>query len=385
MVTFGGADDMNLSIAGSTGGLLLGAGLRVDSEGVPISDSLDDIGSLHLDVGTHWQQRLYSCMSSIKASIMDVQFELRGSPSLDGLSIRSVHPTNQSLTWAMENAHRNISQLDAFWGLVGNRYKDSPNISTFQRSYLYLPAGRSSTTSSSLLNPGDGAAGASAAFAALDHIYSVSSLGTPDVTGSTNWALSEKWSLLSRNASSAGKIIDTIWTDLMANAVVGTRSALSQPDGSYAATINQPAISFVRGVSYDWRFAIPALVFAAAYLALLAISVTLTCTRRTSFAKLRALLNSSAAGRSITLERSRGRHSAEYERTRIWAQERGDELVDFLGTEQHEQKPEQVRLGSDERDDQHAECRQQDDVALHPEQCRITAPAENVPAKCTTW
>ncbi|KAF7194226.1 hypothetical protein HII31_04463 [Pseudocercospora fuligena] len=385
VVSFGGADNMDLSIAGSSGGLLLGAGLRVDSEGVPISDSLSSIGGLHLDVGTHWQQRLYSCMSSVKASIMDVEFEIRGSVSLEGLNIRSLHRTNQSLTWAIENTHRNMSQLDALWGLVGNKYKNSPNISTIQRPYLYLPAGLSSTGGSSFFDAGDGAAGASAAFAALHQIYSMSSLGTPDVTGSTNWALSEKWSLLSRNASSAGKIIDTIWTDLMANAVVGARSALSQPDGSYVATINRTATSFVRGVTYDWRFAIPALVFAAAYLALLAVSVTLTCTRRTSFAKLRALLNSSAAGRTITLERSRGRHPADYERTRIWARERGDELVDFLGTEQHEQKPEQVRLGSDERDDQHADCRQQDDVALHPEQRRITAPEENVPAKCTTW
>ncbi|KAK4246331.1 hypothetical protein C7999DRAFT_33294 [Corynascus novoguineensis] len=47
--------------------------------------------------------------------------------------------------------------------------------------------------------------------------------GLPDYSGQTNLALKRRWKDLSRSADTVAKIPNLIWTDLAANAVVGTK------------------------------------------------------------------------------------------------------------------------------------------------------------------
>lgn len=90
-----------------------------------------------------------------------------------------------------------------------------------------------------------------------------------DYTGKTNLAMYAKWQNLSRTADGTADIVNLIWTDIAANAVVGTKSWSPSPpltglqkrqsqssQGSQVAQVPVPV--FTRRVQYRWLFAIPA-------------------------------------------------------------------------------------------------------------------------------
>lgn len=77
------------------------------------------------------------------------------------------------------------------------------------------------------LGHGDDNAGATAPAGALNELYQVSDddlSDFPDYSGKSNYPMFLKWKDLSRNESTTPTILNLIWTDFMANSVVGPRA-----------------------------------------------------------------------------------------------------------------------------------------------------------------
>lgn len=308
----------------------MGEGSMLDSEGNIVTDTT----SYRLDPGTNWTQPIFSCAAAVKASVKAVVFQVNGTAQVSNLVVQSVEDPSYNSTdsmpiWAMEmpSPPRNISQLSPFWGPVLASNRDNPDIKTLQRHNFYLPAGASAVFGS--LSSLDALAGAEAPFGVFGplftpggSLFSSSSSTMADYSGATSWPLFMKWNALGRSADTAGKIVDYIWTDLMANAVVSSKSALSSTD---ATIFPRPATRFVLSTSYDWKYAVPALVFAAIYILLFLGSALMMITRKAGFGSMRFVLNQTAAGRAMTTERYQASGEADRGNTKLWAEARGDE------------------------------------------------------------
>lgn len=125
----------------------------------------------------------------------------------------------------------------------------------------------------------------------------------------------------SRNASTAALIPNLIWTDLMANAVIGTRSWFSsndlpnnlqpKPNGAGStlakrATSNStpevPVFLYHSKVTYNWLYAIPALITLAVFALVLAIVLFTAVIGRLIKPKAMSMyLNYTSAGRLLSI------------------------------------------------------------------------------------
>lgn len=219
-----------------------------------------------------------------------------------------------------------LNQIAPFWGLVSEDVASNPNIATLRRDHFYLPAGTASVMGTSLSGY-DGAAGAKAPNEAFNDIYgSLTGGGYPDLSGTANWPLSERWAMLGANDDTVKDIPNYLWVDLMANSVVGSKSVLSQPDGSPDVGIAIKSASYYhRSVGYDWKYAIPVLFFTVIYMICLVFSVAIVAIRRIGFGTIAMMLNQSAAGRAFTNERFQASTEADRGNNKEWAELRGDE------------------------------------------------------------
>lgn len=329
---------MNISLAGAGGGLILGAGRMVDATGQSLPAD-----EFRLDPGTNWSQPLFACVSSVKASVKRVTFLLNGTATVSNLVIRDVqskeYDDNADMpAWAMEQTNKEVADLTPLWGLVSDDHVNSADLSVVRAPEFYLPA--SSASLYGIMTAQDAVAGAKVPLGAFGSIFTTSSLSdSQDYSGATNWLLYRKWQRLASRIETTGKIVDLIWTDLMANAIVSSKSVLSgRPATSSSAPAVQrrdvseeyasmPAVQYTTGIAYDWKYAIPALVFVALYLALLFLSGVMFCTTGLSFNSLRFVLNQTAAGRAMTTERYQASADVDVARTSVWARVRGDEVV----------------------------------------------------------
>jgi hypothetical protein len=330
----------------------------VDDNGTSINNN----DGFRMDPGTKWSQPLYSCMSAVKASIKTVEFQLNGTASIANLVVKDVSATQYDSTesmpiWGMENPGGTINSIAPIWGPITKEASALPGVSSLQRQEFYLPAGHTAVSSdlSDLTDSEDAIAAAEVPFAAFGAIYGSSgyfaavdrdAAGVPDASGGSNWLLYQKWAQLSAQAETSGKIIDFLWTDIMANAITSSKSVLSRSATNESSTIerlarrdNEPAAEsamqlaakYRLGLTYDWRFSIPALVFAVVYVWLLAWSALMFCARGLSIAILRFFLNQTSAGRTMTTERHRAGSEVDFAKTSVWAMAKGDETVHVIG------------------------------------------------------
>lgn len=329
---YSGGDKMNISTIGMVGGLMLGLGQIVNENGLISSDTRD----YSMNPGTTYSHSLLACMSAVKASVRTVHFRLNGTALVSNLVVADAQPVTYSSqaewpTWAMEKSDRNISEFNPFWGVIPNSLRDTPGLDVVKRPDFYIPAGMNSywSTSGIIFGGGDGAAGTDAPFKAFAEVFSGNGgYGKPssgaDYSGADNWFLYMKWMNLSRNQETTGRIIDYVWTDLMANAVVGSTSLLESVNSNVSLkTVTQ----YYSGVGYDWRYATPAFVMMALYGSLFMFCVFMRATKRLRLDEVRHMLNQTAAGRAMTTERFKASDKADLAPTKEWVKMRGDELV----------------------------------------------------------
>ena len=333
---YGSTDFADINRISVQTGAMLGAGIPIGDDGQPMKSN----GFTNrMPPLSSWRQPLYSCASAVKASVKTVNLKLEGDASIRNLRIESLQPkkygaAQQPPTWAVEKTGLQIRDINTFWGIVDSSYINSENLQTIKSDHFYIPAGMSSIwayLTGLLGSEEDGYAGGTIPMKALAQIYNSDSTSSsttrfPDYSGLSSYAMFLKWQNYSRDASTAGKVIDLIWTDLVANNLVGAKSVLSRNGEADAPSAQQTATVSHQGVRYNWLYAIPGFILLALYLVLFVAAIAVFFTRHVSIALLRYMLNQTSAGRAVTAERYRHRDENAAP-TRYWADTIGREQI----------------------------------------------------------
>jgi hypothetical protein len=202
---------------------------------VPQPTDANNLQMSRYDLGSNWTQQLYTCASAVKASVKSVTFQSTGQETLADLSVVSMQPKNYTAEtmpyWAVEKANPTrymIEDMQLFWGLVDQAHANNPNVVVRRAPSIYLPANQHRETLGGMWN----AFAAGAAFsAAWESTYDDAAVvkGSeqdfiPSYSGDMDYGMNLKWRALSKTPEGSAKILNLIWTDLMAFATVGTKT-----------------------------------------------------------------------------------------------------------------------------------------------------------------
>lgn len=291
---------VNISTLGIKVGLVYGAPNRPDG-----------LDSQALDPWTNWTQTVMACASVARASIKTVRFFANGTTLSDAqvLNISAKiyeNPSNMPV-WATERTNLTVRNLTPFWGIVDSKYEDSPALWTRRSDQLYLLAGQGYNTGD--LSTGADGNPSGIPLISLSAAYqvggSITGSGMFDYSGQNSFALTVKWRELSRSPQTAPQIINLIFTDIMANTLLGTKAGnLPSGTNSTAVSGSRQYQNFVqtweKKIVYDIRYAIPAIILLTLWLPILLVALILWCTSRASIAALKQLINQLSAGRLST-------------------------------------------------------------------------------------
>ncbi|KKZ63673.1 hypothetical protein EMCG_01980 [[Emmonsia] crescens] len=305
----GGLDYANITNIGVVCGIAFGAARRGDGS-----------RSLVFEPGTNWTVPLYSCASAARALIKTVDFRFNGTDGLKSLSVRGIREKtyagdDDKPLWGVEHSEKILDEVLPLWGLVSDEHKGRKDMSVLQKESLWLPgyAGRVGTSPIGYSNlPGMyfHTGGFEAAYDINTSPYS----GLSDYSGATNIAMYSKWQEWSDKASTTAKIINLVWTDVAANAVIGTkgwiprqgRTSIARRDDGDVQPSPRPAnndlrevpvIVFRKVVKYDLKFAIPAFLALVFTLVIASTTCLLCMFGRARPSRMRKYLFYTSAGR----------------------------------------------------------------------------------------
>jgi hypothetical protein len=280
----GGRDFANSSNIFVKCGLVFGAARRADGA-----------DTLIFRPGDVYQQSVYSCASTTKATIKTVDFHYNATQgaNLEALTIPRITEkeytdeagANPAPLWGIETlATWGLAEIQQLWGLISEENKDAPNMTAIRAPQLYLP-GYTLLSGPSYGLPGyEYIPGSSAVAATLAGMYAFGTgLGGTgyDYSGATNLALFQKWQGLSVNGTGIAKIMNIVWTDIAANYFTGTRGwgtgnntvdatgklrKRQSSGGGDDETVMVPVRLYERKIRYHWAYGIPAFIVAAIFL-----------------------------------------------------------------------------------------------------------------------
>ncbi|KAF9891491.1 hypothetical protein FE257_003958 [Aspergillus nanangensis] len=304
---------------------------------------------------TTWSIPLYTCASATKAMLKTVSFRYNGTTGtgLKGLTVSSIHdkhyPSKESTPyWAVERRDDLVvSDVTPLWGMVSASYKDTPHpdLDVIQSDHLWLPSGGSMLT---IDLSSDNAPAAQFPYKALKAIYQIgessdfSSVATDalaDYSGRTNAGMFTKWQRLTQSPADVAKVFNVIWTDIAANAVVGTRAwnwsarpdSLALPeDQAPGSTLGVKVLPFERHLGYQLPYAIPAIFVAVVVGVILLATVAVVVMGRVGVGKMRRFLNNTSVGRSFTTFLY-PENSHRQAKTGSWIGNAGVNVVDLSG------------------------------------------------------
>ncbi|KAK5654917.1 hypothetical protein OQA88_6673 [Cercophora sp. LCS_1] len=304
----GPADNANITNIYTGCALLRGAPQRVDG-GPP----------LLFENRSKWSTPLHACASALRATIKTVVFSINGT-TLDDLVVQSITPKTYASPedaplWGMEDFPFPLGNHFPVWGLIAPEYASRDNVASIRKPDFYLPGYSADGLFTPMIRSGvaesQNLAGASFAQTTMNAVLKVVAKGEGewpfDMRGAASMAIFRRWQELSKDAARAGEIVDLLWTDLAASAVVGTRStngpfsaspqSQSQPQG--ANIMVQPV---GKRITYDIRFGIPAffLIVWLGVILLMALLSTCCCGGRGGFKSLRRRIEQLSVGRVFT-------------------------------------------------------------------------------------
>jgi hypothetical protein len=259
-------------------GLVLGPALKTSGPDTPL-----------VEPGSEWTRPVYMCASTTKATIKSVSFSFnqsRGS-GLDALSVTSLEDKQYASktdmpSWGIETPNMTLGTIDPLWGLIDPDSPDIVNVTMLQSPQLYVPAGSSAIRNSMLEVDGGhsyvpGTAAPAAIWASAYAPRDILSSGIQDLSGWNQLSLATVWRKMSTTSMGTAGIMNLIWTDLAANALVGTRGWVDNrvlpPNLQSEETLRKRDISsststtaasrvsvraYVRRTRYHWLYAIPA-------------------------------------------------------------------------------------------------------------------------------
>ena len=335
----GGQDLANIKNIAVACGLVLGAAKRKDG-----------VASLVFAPGTWWSQPVYTCASATKASIKTVQFKYNatigeGLKSLQVVDVADKVYNNDSEKplWGVENPHMVLSDISPLWGLISPDLEHSINLSTIKSDRLYLP-GYTSLGFDTEVFGFENVPGTDGPAAALTTAYQSNGIndddGVGDYTGETNLAMFSRWQDYSSNVSTAPKILNLIWTDIAANALVGTRSWNSESklppnlqkrgaettSSASADAQNSPVMVpvtiYTSQIRYNWVFAIPAALLLLLALLILGGAGAFALVGHATCSRVREYLFHLSAGRLLARQVYPGAVDGQAP-TKIWVEKVG--------------------------------------------------------------
>jgi len=307
-----------------TCGLIYGAPRRQDGSPGVVFES-----------GSSWTQPIYACASAVKATVKTVSFTYNGTAhSLQGLTITNVQDKTYNNSddlplWGVEQTGTRYDSMgiNLIWGLISPAYEGNDNVSTVQKSSLYLP-GISAPQS---LYSVDNLPGAEFFPNCMAAAYSVgpSATTTPpvDYTGQTNLVMFSKWQNITRSASTAARVQNLIWTDYAASLVVGTKGVSGVGPTAPNTSPQQLVTPTVNVVQYNYLYGIPAFLAGAGFLLAVFAALGTVLFHRHNLDRLRLHIQQTSAGRIFTtlLDPSRSSFTL---KANIWAREMGNDMID---------------------------------------------------------
>jgi hypothetical protein len=263
---------------------------------------------------------VYSCASASKATIKTVTFLYNGTGGFDGLQVLQVKDKEYSNSsekplWGVEDSGLTYEQITPFWGLVDSKYEHHPNVSTIRQESLWLPGNGYNPTVTTSYDQYMNIPGANFHVIAMNYVYENlgspfigASVNMPDYTGDTTFAMYRKWLELSDTPQQAARILNLIWTDIAANAVVGTRGWASQEaehlsdlhGGNTAKNSLLQITVYQRRILYRLVYAIPAMTLLAITLVILITAIALLLLQRTGIRRMKWFLDQTSLGRNFT-------------------------------------------------------------------------------------
>jgi hypothetical protein len=277
----------------------------------------DGSASLLFDPGTEWTVPLYSCASASKASIKTVSFQYNGTAGLQSLQIKDIKPKEYAKEedkplWAVERLEMKLQDVNPVWGITLPEHDGHPNISTARQPHLYLP-GLSDpfvdtpTSQSQNLAGVDFYSNIMGLTYTMDQIDAGMGFAIPDYTGRSNLAIYDRWQEMSRNVTGAANIINLIWTDFSANAVVGTKSQLPTESLQNLAKRDEPATTvlvpitvYTRRIHFKLIYGIPAFLVLSLVALVALVAFFFMIMGRATPGVMRRYLDQTSAGRIFT-------------------------------------------------------------------------------------
>lgn len=198
------------------------------------------------------------------------------------------------------------------------------SLSTLRKESLYLPGFYGGAAGFSTVADNENLPGIKFHVDALQTAFSIGleGQGVSDYTGESNIAMFRYWQALSRTSATVARIPQLVWTDVAANAVVGSRSlqkktAQPQPqpqqkkmkkkkrnlwkrDGDADDSDLVPVIVHERRVRYRLVYGIPAFITLACTLVILCLMLLVLLSGNSGTSKMRSLLNKTSQGRILT-------------------------------------------------------------------------------------
>ncbi|CAG9947227.1 unnamed protein product [Clonostachys rosea f. rosea IK726] len=328
----------NITNAAVSCGFLLGAGRSsLESEGGIMKQSMNGLLTYH--------RNMYICASAMKASIKSVDFLYNGTdgklPNLKVTGISDKVYTNEQSKplWAVEASAPERMTYDPLWGLVDDRYENTPGFSTMRSEQLWLPVGSGNAARGLGARDGwDSLAGIQAPIFELYNAYNT--LANRDsYTEGNSYSLVERFVKLSVNDTLASNIPSLMITDALASTIVGTKTAIRNTPIAYPArlTVNDPLMGFPhaqvvassRVIHYDLRYAIPGIITLILLFVVVVWALTIVAiTRGGIVTTIREMDNQTSTGRLATAllspERSNPGLSSEK-----WAETDGNLVLKF--------------------------------------------------------
>lgn len=206
--------------------------------------------------------------------------------------------------WAVEKTDMLLRDVNPIWGIVSSPDQGNISLSTLRKESLYLP-GFANMAGTSTFDESRNLPGTKFHLNALSTAYEIGSTDVMEYTGKSSLALAKLWQRCSRHAASSHKVLNLVWTDLAANAVVGTRgmheqsgsihkrAAASQDDDLY------PVLNHHRRIRYHLQYAIPAIIVLVLTVLIL-LATLVSCIRDSGIRKLKRFLMKTSQARILT-------------------------------------------------------------------------------------
>ncbi|KAL4860775.1 hypothetical protein BDV12DRAFT_208837 [Aspergillus spectabilis] len=287
--------------------LMFGASQRSDGS----ADDESHDWPLHAP-NTAWSVPMYSCAMAVEATIQTVTFSFNTTDDLTGLTVLNITDKTYASAaehplWAVENSGVDMDPfwMRPLWGLISHEAAakyTTQQLKTVQKPSLLLPRTTMYPRGGLVTEYSQNLPGAEFADNGMNAVSGMAfgSIGLMDYTGEGNLALSRRWNMLSRSPESMAKVMNLVWTDYAANAVVGTKGSPRQPADSNSSSSNaiiRRITTYRTAIRYHLAYAIPALIVLAiltlaSFLALIALLLG-----RATLGKMKRYLNATSAGR----------------------------------------------------------------------------------------